>query len=123
AKVSDDGAKIASRKPKGALAKRLGDSKEMVSHGDVSLAEAWARELARRGCAREPCPGGAESPDHLVHALSSEERSSLFAPCPSHVHGQCWSAEGEAFGSDLQLVATIETDLDRLADQGIEVVA
>src|SRR5262245_59725833 len=45
ARVTDDGFRIASRKPRGALARRLGDSKELVAHGDVALGEAWARAL------------------------------------------------------------------------------
>jgi hypothetical protein len=123
ARVTEAGAKIASRKPRGALAQRLGDSKEMVSHGDVALGEAWARALASRGCAREAYTDLAATPDLLVHAISQEARDALRAPCPSHVAGQCWSTSDEAFGADLQLVAVIESDLNRLAEKGVEVVA
>ncbi len=123
ARVTEAGAKIASRKPRGALAQRLGDSKEMVSHGDVALGEAWARALASRGCGREGYTDLSGTPDDLVHTISHEDRGVLRAPCPSHVAGQCWSTADESFAADLQLVAVIESDLARLAEKGIEVLA
>jgi ribonuclease HII len=123
ARVSEAGEKIASKKPRGALAKRLGDSKEMLAHGDVALGEAWARALASRGCAREPYADVAATPDTLVHAISQEDRDALRAPCPSHVAGQCWSTHDETFTADLQLVAVVESDLARLAEKGVEVLS
>ena len=37
ARVTEEGHAVASRRPRGALAKRLGDSKAMIAHGDVAL--------------------------------------------------------------------------------------
>src|SRR5262245_1713942 len=67
ARVTDDGWRVAGRKPRGGLAERLGDSKQLVSHGDVALGEAWARVLAARGAARiayDDGPGA--TPDALL---------------------------------------------------------
>src|SRR6266511_3500144 len=101
ARVTADGHIVAARKPRGALAKRLGDSKQLVSHGDVALGEAWARALVRRVSGNA---SAASSPDELIHALSADDRDVLRAPCPTHVAPQCWSAEGEAFTAQNELV-------------------
>ena len=120
ARVQGDGWAIAGRPPRGALAQRLGDSKQLVAHGDVALGEAWARALVERGAGRSP---DASSPDALIHAIAADDRTELRAPCPSHVEPQCWSSEGEAFESDGDLVRVLHKDLDRLAARGVEVVA
>jgi ribonuclease HII len=122
ARVTPDGWVTLSRKPRGALADRLGDSKAMVAHGDVSLAEAWARVLVERGAARAQ-QSPATSPSDLVHALSLDDRAALRSLCPSHVEPQCWSAENEAFTAPADLVRTIHKDLDRLEQKGIQIVA
>jgi len=115
AKVSPEGGVIAGRKPRGSLAKRLGDSKDMVSHGDVALGEAWARAIARRI--------GLEvaSPDELIHALALDSRTELRKPCPSHVEAQCWNTEREVFEADEDMVAMVTRDLDKLAARGIDI--
>jgi ribonuclease HII len=116
ARVTDDGAKIARRKPQGALAKRLGDSKVMVSHGDVALGEAWARALGRRLGLES------DSPDVLLHQLMTDPRDELRRPCPSHVEAQCWNTAAEAYQAEGNLVNTVVTDLDKLAVKGLDVV-
>jgi ribonuclease HII len=131
ARITGDGWAVAGKKPRGKLAERLGDSKQLVSHGDVGLGEAWARgggrpgwwarALARRGCGRAPFEGG--SPDDLLHALSPDDRGELRSPCPRHVEAQCWSAEGESFVAGEDLVRTLDKDLDRLAEKGVQVIA
>jgi ribonuclease HII len=114
ARVTALGRTVAERKPTGALAKRLGDSKVMVSHGDVALGEAWARALARR------CGLPAQDPETLLHSLFLEQRAELRSLCPSHVESQCWDHTGEAFEADEKLVRVIEGDLAKLAARGIE---
>jgi ribonuclease HII len=116
ARVTPAGEVLARRKPKGALARRLGDSKVMVSHGDVSLGEAWARALAHRLSLAAP------GPDDLLHALMFDSRSELRQACPTHVEAQCWSSHTEVFEAESSLVATIGTDLEKLAEKGIDVV-
>jgi ribonuclease HII len=125
ARVTGGGAETAGRAPRGALATRLGDSKQLVSHGDVALGEAWARALVARGCGRdgEARRGAEGSVDDLVHAISIDDRSALREPCPGHVEGQCWSPDGESFVAPDKLLRAVSRDLDRLAEKGVEVVA
>jgi ribonuclease HII len=121
ARVVGEGREVAQRKPRGALAKRLGDSKALVAHGDVTLGEAWARALVERGCGR---PGSsAASPEALVDALAADGRDVLRAPCPGHVAPQCWCADGESFTADPALVQAVRGDVAALAAKGVEVVA
>ena len=116
ARVTEEGQAMAARKPRGSLAKRLGDSKAMVSHGDVALGEAWARALAARLGLE------ARAPDALIHALALDSRSEMRRMCPSHVEAQCWSTQREMFDADDAVVAKVAGDLDRLAGKGIDVV-
>jgi ribonuclease HII len=121
ARLGPDGARVVTRKPRGGLATRLGDSKALLAHGDVALGEAWARALAARGAAR---PGaGFGDPDALVHAVAADDRAALRARCPEHVEAQCWGADAGAFTADEALVATVAEDLDKLAARGVDVVA
>lgn len=116
ARVTEAGHTVASRRPKGAIAKRLGDSKVMIAHGDVALGEAWARAVGRR------IGVTATTPDDLIHGLALDSKSELRRICPSHVEAQCWSAHGEAFEADDKLVARVTADLERLAVQGVDIV-
>ncbi|AKT36167.1 hypothetical protein [Chondromyces crocatus] len=120
AKVHGDGWSVASSAPRGALAQRLGDSKQFMAYGDVGLGEAWARALVERGAGRTR---DASSPDALIHALSLDDHETLQAPCPEHVTSQCWSSCEEAFETESGLTQALHEDLDRLAAQGIEFVA
>ncbi|MFO0761965.1 MAG: hypothetical protein U0359_36330 [Byssovorax sp.] len=117
-RIEGEGEKIAGSKPKGALSTRLGDSKQMIAHGDVALGEAWARALVARGHGPLGAPD-IRTPDALIHALSADDRAALRAPCPSHVEAQCWSDEGEAFLAPDALVEEVSGDLDRLAKKGV----
>lgn len=120
ARVTPEGERLVGRPARGALAARLGDSKQLVAHGDVALGEAWARALALRGCGRTAFASG--SADELVHAISADDRGALRALCPAHVEAQCWSAAGEALAASDELVDTVARDLDRLAQKGVEIV-
>src|SRR5580658_1636992 len=48
ARTAGEGHARAEGRPRGAMRARLGDSKTLISHGDTSLGEAWARAIARR---------------------------------------------------------------------------
>jgi hypothetical protein len=120
ARVTPEGDRVAGRRPRGGLAERLGDSKQLVAHGNVALGEAWARALARRDVTRTFPAGG--TPDDLLHAISLDDRGALRAPCPEHVEAQCWSAEGEVWSAPDALVETVTRDLDKLAEKGVDVV-
>jgi ribonuclease HII len=121
--TDDAGWRLASRAPRGALAERLGDSKQLVSHGDVALGEAWARALVARGCGQGGAPTAASSVDAVLHAVCLDDRRTLRELCPGHVEEQCWSTEGESFVASDPMLRDVGKDLDRLADKGLEIVA
>jgi ribonuclease HII len=120
AEVTEEGAKIAGKKARGRLAEVLGDSKAMVAHGDVSLGEAWARALARRGCGRDAA-GDARSIDDLIHGFAIDDATELRRFCSKHGESMCWSTRRERFESDGGAVAELEGHLDRLAKKGVVV--
>lgn len=117
ARTEGDGHRVAESRPKGALAKRLGDSKALVSFGDTALGEAWARAVAR-----ETEGGEAATPDALVLAMSVDSRAVLEAPCPSDHRGQCWATNGERFVADEKLVSRATADLAFLRGKGVTVL-
>ena len=84
----------------------VGDSKAMVSHGDVSLGEAWARAILS-ALGESP-----RSPSDVVERLSMDHLSVLRAPCPTrapdaardHAAAMCWPEAPESFVADDALV-------------------
>jgi ribonuclease HII len=116
ANVDDAGAKLVASRPRGAVAKRIGDSKKLVAFDDSALGEAWARALAARAGLV------ARTPAELLAAVALDAEHTLQAPCPSHHVDLCWSTAGERFASDDDSVAACLKDLDRLAAKGVRVV-
>jgi ribonuclease HII len=115
--TSGEGRAKAESRPKGALRKRLDDSKKLVAYRDNALGEAWARAIAKRMGLGEPA-----SPDALVHALSVDGAEALRAPCPGDHAAQCWDASGEAFACEPKLLAQVERDLEKLEAAGVNVL-
>lgn len=115
ATVDDAGAKLVTSRPRGSVAKRIGDSKKLVAFDDSALGEAWARALAARDGIT------ARSPAELLAAVALDDESALQAPCPSHHTDLCWATEGESFASDDAMVAACTKDLDRLQAKGVRV--
>jgi ribonuclease HII len=115
ARCTESGAKAAQKKPTKAMGARLGDSKDLVSHGDTALGEAWARVLHAR-------IGGAtsQSPDDLLHALCIDSSDALRARCPRDHEAQCWRAD-ERFSAESPMLDAVTRDLDKLASKGIEI--
>lgn len=118
ATVDEKGARAVVAKARGKLKERLGDSKALVAHGDVALAEAWTRVLVRRLSGRDPT-----SVEDLVRALSLDEETSLRARCPKHVEAQCWGAARDVFSAAPELLTQCEKDLVRLEKKGVSFVA
>ncbi len=116
ARTEGRGHELAEKRPRGALARRLGDSKALVCYGDTGLGEAWARAVARR----LGLPAG--SPDELVHALSLDERQTLRTRCPEDHEGQCWATDAEAFTAEEALVDAVQRDLDKLESRGLSLL-
>ncbi len=114
ARVEGAGHRLLSRRLPPRLAADLADSKEVVSHGDVRLGEAWARVLASLAPASP-----ASSPTEVFRALSLEGEAALRQLCPRHVERQCWSARGEAFAAGDADVARLLDHLGWLAKRGV----
>lgn len=115
AEVDDAGAKLVASRPRGAVAKRIGDSKKLVAFDDSALGEAWARAIAARAGIV------ARTPAELLAAVALDPEHALQAPCPSHHVDLCWSTAGEVFASDDAAVAACTKDLDRLEAKGVRV--
>lgn len=104
-------------RPRGAIARRIGDSKKLVAFDDSSLGEAWARAiLVTRGRL-----AAGTTPRDLLRAVLVDGEDVLRAPCPSHHADMCWSDEGEDFAADDALVATCMRDLERLEAKGARI--
>lgn len=122
AEATPEGHAVVSRKPRGKLGDRLGDSKALVAHGDVALGEAWTRALVERGCGRPEASRAPRTVDDLVHAVSFDARELLRADCPEGGEAHCWSGGEGDFAADAALVATLHADLDKLAEKGVRVI-
>jgi ribonuclease HII len=115
------GAKVAFGKARGALARRIGDSKKLFAGGDSTLGEAWARAIL--GFVR---PGEAlgvpASPAALLSAVALDGKDHLRSPCPAHHADFCWDEAGETLASADDEVARCTKDLLRLRDRGLTIV-
>lgn len=119
-----DGAKIATSKPRGTLAKRIGDSKKLLTAGDTSLGEAWARAIVTRASSRSDTPltTGPLTPADLLSTVALDSDEVLRAPCPSHHTDLCWGAEGEMFAAADDEVERCLKDLTRLEERGLDIL-
>lgn len=113
------GAEVAIGKARGALAKRIGDSKKLVAFEDSALGEAWARAILRFRPPPSPTP---TTPTELLSALALDSDEALRSPCPSQHADLCWGDAGEAFASTEAEVVRCTKDLDRLALKGLTVL-
>lgn len=114
AEVKGPGTRALSRRLPQGIRRDLADSKELVSHGNIALGEAWARALVG---------SSARNPAEVFESLSLEGTRILQAPCPSHVGDQCWRAEGETFVADPELVRRVEGHLQWWKERGVDVRA
>ncbi len=115
-RVDEAGMTLATSKPKGAIAKRIGDSKALVAFEDSALGEAWARAIARRAGVEPTTPG------ELLAELAIDSASELQAPCPRHHADLCWSTTGERFLADEKTVEDCTRDLAKLEARGVHVL-
>ncbi len=113
AEVDERGHKAVERRARGSMKARVGDSKQLVAHGDVALGEAWARVFA------EMVGKPAASVDELVGVLSLDAGDELKRPCPEHVRPQCWGAEGEVFVAGDDLLEDVRRDVKKLEKSGV----
>jgi ribonuclease HII len=122
ARATESGAKVLGKRPRGGLAGRLGDSKDLVSFGDSGLGAAWALALAKRSGGRS-----LSRPEDVIRALALDPDSTLRKACPPHHVDQCWGAQGEALAADsasplVGMLAQVEEDLARLDAKGLTVI-
>jgi hypothetical protein len=113
ARVDEGGDKALKRRLPRKIRADLGDSKGLVSHGDVALAEAWARAVSGED---------ADSPASLFARLSLEADAELRELCPEHVAEQCWSPKLEAFCAPAELVERLRGHRTELERRGIQIV-
>lgn len=113
ARVTDQGHRLLARRPPKRLRSDLGDSKDLVTHSDFALGEAWARALVGKE---------ARTPEDLIGRLALESVPALQEPCPSHVKGQCWSVHDETFAAEAATVERLERHLAHWVTRGIEIV-
>lgn len=118
ATVDQAGAKLVTSRPRGAVAKRIGDSKKLVTFDDSALGEAWARAIVLCSGGRSRAP---RTPAELLAAIALDAEATLQAPCPSHHVDLCWSTDGEAFAATDAMVAACAQDLERLEAKGVVV--
>ncbi len=116
AEIAENGHKVVERRARGAMRARVGDSKELVAHGDVSLGEAWARVLA------ETEGRSARTVEEIVDAISLDPGEELRRPCPDHVRPQCWGTEGEPLVAPDELLRGVRGDLKKLEKTGVKLV-
>ncbi|HEV8550933.1 MAG TPA: hypothetical protein VGQ57_17925 [Polyangiaceae bacterium] len=114
ARTDGDGDKTLSSRLPRSLRSSLDDSKRLVSHADVRLGEAWARELA-----------GPEAltPGELFARLSLEGEARLKEPCPKQAEAQCWHPGAEAFEAPPDLRKRVARHRALLRARGVELVS
>jgi ribonuclease HII len=88
----------------------LDDSKRLVAHGDVRLAEAWARVLSGEQHTK---------PAELLEAITAVPTKQLKQRCPANAMGQCWHLHRERFKAGDYLLTDTKRVLRKLEKLGI----
>lgn len=111
ARVDERGTRLLGRKLPARVRGDLGDSKQMISHKNVDLGEAWARALGAPA---------SEHPNDLLAELCLEDEPTLHAPCPKHVRSQCWTVSEGGFSADPELFRRVLSHVDYLRERGVD---
>jgi len=113
ARADERGAETLRRRLPRSLRASMGDSKKLMSHTNVRLGEAWARELV-----------GPDARDAaaLFERLSLEGGSKLRERCPAHTEAQCWGKEHDAFEADPTLLRRVARHRALFAGRGVELL-
>jgi ribonuclease HII len=114
ARVADRGQRVMAGELPPELGRDLDDSKRLVSHTDVRLAEAWARALVAPRV---------RSPSRLFQRLSLEGERHLRELCPAHVQAQCWTVDQEHFAAPSSLLERVMKHRRALESSGIQVLS
>jgi ribonuclease HII len=113
ARTDENGRKALERRVPKRMRGAVDDSKRLVSHTDVRLGEAWARELVA---------SSAPSPEALFEELSLEGTEKLREPCPREAVAQCWHTLGAAFEAGDAMRKRVARHRALLAKRGIELI-
>lgn len=113
ARVNDAGHLTLKRKLPKRIRQDLADSKELLSHKDFSLGEAWARAV---------CGPAPATPQALFQELSLEGEDNLKQACPKRAVPQCWTTTHERFLASEEAVRRVRGHLDYLGTRGVEVL-
>lgn len=89
----------------------LGDSKQLVRHGDVRLGEAWARALAAQTLS---------GPSELLRRLSITPLPLLMKRCPRQATAQCWNDSNDEFLAEEELMQRVHAEMRKLRRLGIQ---
>ncbi|MFO0661848.1 MAG: hypothetical protein U0165_18745 [Polyangiaceae bacterium] len=92
-------------------AELLDDSKKLVAHGDIELAEAWARTLLP----------SATDPRSLIESISLDDRETLEAPCPDKLSTQCWGLDRMSFHASKEVLKRVQKRVDQLRAKGFAI--
>lgn len=96
------------------LREELDDSKALVSCKNVSLGEAWARQVVERTTGKRP-----KSPSDLLRLLFLETEKSQRKTCPPSTEAQCWTTAGQAFTASDEQLLRIDAHITTLEKRGI----
>ncbi len=110
ARADTQGAEVMKKRLPRSIRRSLDDSKRLMSHTDVKLGEAWARELAAPDAA---------NPAELFERLSLEGSPMLRKRCPEHVEAQCWRGGHDAFEAPVALKRQVARHRGLLAERGV----
>jgi ribonuclease HII len=113
ARTDEKGRKALERRVPKRMRGAVDDSKRLVSHTDVTLGEAWARELAT---------ADARNPEALFEHLSLEGTKKLREPCPREAEAQCWHGASGVFEATDAQRRRVARHRALLAKRGIELV-
>jgi ribonuclease HII len=114
ARADAQGAEVLAKRLPRSIRASLDDSKRLMSHTDVKLGEAWARELAAPDAA---------NPAELFERLSLEGSPALRRRCPERAEAQCWSAGHDVFEASLTLKRQVARHRGLLAARGVTLLA
>jgi ribonuclease HII len=113
ARTDERGRKALERRVPKRMRGAVDDSKRLVSHTDVRLGEAWARELTA---------ASAPNPEALFEQLSLEGSDKLREPCPRAAMAQCWHTAGGTFEAGDAMRKRVARHRALLEKRGIELV-
>ncbi len=113
AEVSEAGERWLTRGLGAADLKLLDDSKKLVAHGDVKLAEAWARILTDER---------ASNSHELLGLVLLDPEEALGSDCPAAARAQCFSSEPDSFRATKTELGAVRAVRQKLESQGITIL-